>query len=97
MESGDAVVANRKTDKNLIAWAKKEGFYVYIGRPGKWGNPFVLGKHGDRDTVMKKYRDYLAGNGERLGELNELRGKVLGCFCYPEACHGDILIEHLGK
>ena len=25
-------------------------------------------------------------------QLLELDGKVLGCFCKPQACHGDILI-----
>ncbi|MFD1444291.1 DUF4326 domain-containing protein [Thermoactinomyces vulgaris] len=22
-----------------------------------------------------------------------MKGKVLGCFCKPRACHGDILVE----
>jgi len=24
--------------------------------------------------------------------LGELQDKVLGCWCKPEACHGDILV-----
>ena len=32
---------------------------VYIGRPSKWGNPFVIGKHGTRAEVVAKYRAYL--------------------------------------
>jgi len=27
---------------------------VYIGRPSKWGNPFVIGKDGDREEVIAK-------------------------------------------
>jgi hypothetical protein len=69
-------------------------FDVFIGRPSKWGNPFVIGKDGDRDEVIRKYRVYLDANPElRAAARAELRGKVLGCFCAPEACHGDVLAE----
>ena len=30
---------------------------------------------------------------ELLSCLGELKGKVLGCFCKPKACHGDVLVE----
>ena len=30
-------------------------------------------------------------------ELNKLKGKNLGCWCYPEKCHGDVLIELINK
>ena len=30
--------------------------------PGRfWGNPFVVGKHGDQETCVKRYRDALEG------------------------------------
>lgn len=29
---------------------------VYVGRPTKWGNPFIVGMHGDRDHVVKLFR-----------------------------------------
>ena len=70
---------------------------VYIGRPSKWGNPFVIGKDGDRATVIKKYRQYLwdkVKSGEiTLSELAALHNKTLGCFCAPAACHGDVLTK----
>ena len=25
--------------------------------------------------------------------LPELRGKILGCWCAPKVCHGDVLVE----
>jgi|SRR5208282_1940431 len=28
-----------------------------------------------------------------LANLKELKGKRLGCFCKPKACHGDVLAE----
>ena len=42
---------------------------------------------------MVKYRAWLLANPELLEKLPELKGKVLGCWCAPEACHGDILSE----
>jgi hypothetical protein len=32
---------------------------VYVGRPGKWGNPFVIGRDGSRDEVIAKYRAWI--------------------------------------
>ena len=66
--------------------------YVYIGRPSKWGNPFVIGRDGNRDEVVRKYLDYILENQNLLNDLHELKGKNLGCYCAPEPCHGDVLI-----
>jgi hypothetical protein len=30
-----------------------------------------------------------------LSHLHELYGKTLGCWCHPQACHGDVLIKLL--
>lgn len=66
---------------------------VYIGRPSKWGNPFVIGKDGTRDEVIAKYRTYLLRDAQLMAALPELRGKDLVCWCAPCACHGDVLLE----
>ena len=66
---------------------------VYIGRPSKWGNPFVIGKDGTRQEVVQKYKDYILSNESLLSQIHELRGKDLVCFCAPQQCHGDVLIE----
>lgn len=67
---------------------------IYIGRPTKWGNPFVIGKDGTREEVIRKYEDYLQNSPELLVQIqSELRGKDLICFCYPNACHGDVLLK----
>ena len=65
---------------------------VYIGRPSKWGNPFVIGADGSRADVVRKFEEYLKSN-PRLMEAakQELKGKDLVCFCAPLPCHGDIL------
>lgn len=74
-----------------------EAYDVFIGRPSKWGNPFRIGVDGTRSEVIKKYRDYILKNPDLLNSLDELEGKVLGCYCKPKACHGDVLIELIEK
>lgn len=66
---------------------------VYIGRPSKWGNPFVIGVDGSRGEVISKYAQYLRSSPSLLSDLHELKGRDLVCFCKPKACHGDILLS----
>jgi hypothetical protein len=66
---------------------------VYVGRPSKWGNPFVIGRDGTRDEVIAKYRAWIARQPSLMAALGELRGKHLVCWCAPERCHADVLIE----
>lgn len=91
-ERGETVLANLKADKHLIEWAKESGIYVFIGRPGKWRNPYVIGKHGDRQAVLEQFKNYFAEKPELHERLPDLQGKVLGCYCFPESCHGHQLI-----
>jgi len=79
---------------------------VYIGRPSIFGNPFVIGKDGTREDVIKKYRDYIMKNEKLLRDLPELKNKTLGCYCVEKPidfirsnkrCHGEILLELIGR
>lgn len=76
-------VVNRKTERE-----KEE---VYIGRGSKWGNPFYVGVDGNRTQVLEKYSAYLQTRQDLLASILELKGKVLGCYCKPQKCHGDTL------
>ena len=78
-----------------VVHCKRAPHDVYIGRPSKWGNPFTIGRDGTREEVIDKYRDYILQNFDLYDALPELRGKVLGCWCKPKPCHGDVLIELL--
>jgi hypothetical protein len=66
---------------------------VYVGRPSKWGNPFVIGRDGTRDDVIEKYRAWMVRQPALMAALGELRGKHLVCWCAPERCHAEVLIE----
>ena len=77
-----------------VVHCKKEQFDVYIGRPSKWGNPFKIGKDGSREDVIQKYRQWILAKPQLMAQLStELKGKTLGCWCKPSACHGDVLAE----
>ena len=74
-----------------VVHCKKSAFDVYIGRPSKWGNPFEIGKDGTRSQVIQKYEDWIQTQPELMDALPELKGKILGCWCTPKPCHGEIL------
>ena len=66
---------------------------VYIGRGSKWGNPFGIGRHGDRAAVIEKHERWLSDRHDLLRVLDELRGRDLLCFYVPLPCHGDLLLR----
>jgi hypothetical protein len=52
-----------------------------------------LSREGDRNLMIAMYRRWLLQQPNLLAALPELRGKDLVCWCAPERCHGDILIN----
>lgn len=81
--------------KTVVVNKYKEEFDIYIGRGSKWGNPFLIGKDGDREEVIEKYESWIRNQPELLNSLHEIENKRLGCFCRPKHCHGDVLIKLL--
>lgn len=72
----------------------KEKYTVYIGRGSVFGNPFRIGKDGDREEVINLYKHYVKSNAKVLKAIYNLpKDAILGCFCHPKACHGDIIVE----
>lgn len=86
---------------------------VYVGRPTKWGNPFVVGKPGGAYTALVKnqrhawqlYRSIAIDNEQLIAAAQaELKGKSLACFCplptemyQPDCCHAAVLLELANK
>lgn len=85
----------------FVVHCKREPFDIYIGRPGPWGNPFThlavsAAKYqcASREEAIASYRKWLLANPELVAKAKrELRGKILGCWCSPKSCHGDVLAE----
>ena len=87
--------------KPRVVHCKKEPYDVYIGRPSKWGNPFshktgtkAQFKVDTREQAILAYEDWLGKQPDLLEALPELEGKILGCWCKPLACHGDVLAAY---
>jgi len=71
---------------------------IYVGRPSQWGNPYVIGKDGDRVEVIARFRAYAEGRLQAEPEwLKPLVGKDLICWCAPESCHAEVLIKLANK
>lgn len=94
---------NKTGYDDLVDWLSHDN-HVYIGRnmsfyvkgatKSKWANPFNVKKYG-RDECLKLYKQYIQDSPDLRAALPELKGKILGCWCHPDKCHGDILCELL--
>ena len=92
--------------KTTVVNLHKEPYDVYIGRFGKekdgyFGNPFVMTEEAQRASSLRKYGEWFLrrvnGDEEFRKRIEGLKGKRLGCFCKPKACHGDIIAEYLNR
>lgn len=77
---------------------RNPNFTVYIGRAwaglpdSKWRNPFHERQYG-RAECIRRYEEYIRSKPELIEAIPELVDQVLGCWCKPEACHGDVLVK----
>jgi len=101
----------RPTYDTLYDWMKNPQ-NEYIGRSGvvfinnerfpkktsQWANPFTVKKEG-RDKCLELYEAWVREKIKKEGieDIKKLKNKVLGCWCKPEKCHGDILIKILNE
>jgi hypothetical protein len=84
--------------KTTVVNIHKTPATVFIGRPSKFGNPFKIGPY-TREQAIEKFKDYfyrkILIEPEFRKEVEKLRGFSLGCYCKPEACHGDVIAQYL--
>lgn len=92
--------------ETIVVNVKYEDCDVYIGRwnprfriESPFANPYHVGPDGTRAEVIAKYeemmREKLSKDPELLAKLLAMKGKRLGCWCAPKACHGDVLVEFI--
>jgi hypothetical protein len=94
VKSGETVVINMNKHLKVLKYAEDNGIYVRIDRFSDWGNPFIMDEDGTRDEVCDWYgRMYLPKRKQLTKRALNLKGKVLGCHCYPNRCHGDYLVH----
>jgi ribonuclease HI len=92
--------------ENLVEWTKNKN-HIYIGCnisryvqgavASKWKNPYREKKNVETYESLQKYEEYIKNNKNLYSCLDELDGKILGCWCKPKPCHGDILIKLLNE
>jgi hypothetical protein len=72
---------------------------VYIGRPSIFGNPYSMKSYTRKMCIelYKGYFKYKLNLPVFREEVLKLKGKTLGCYCKPLACHGDIILEWLNQ
>ena len=85
----------QKTINRVVNRSRKSHYDVDIGRGSIWGNPFVIGMDGTRTEVIAKYEIYIRNRPDLLAQLWRLKNKILGCWCFPMTCHGQVLLKLL--
>ena len=81
---------------NLPKWIRNPK-NIYIGRRtnflkgSKWANPYRISCTNSREQVVERFSVYIRNNRKLLREIHQLKGKVLGCWCVPKLCHGQVL------
>jgi hypothetical protein len=91
MKNGETVILNMNTNFHAMKWAKDNNRFQQIDRWSDWGNPFLIGGDGNRDTVCESFKIYFNLKLELNQKVKQLKGKALGCHCYPLRCHGEHL------
>ena len=69
-----------------------------VGDPGWLGNPYRMKDGYSRGEAVEKYREAFRDrldDPEFRSAVEDLRGKTLGCYCAPLACHGDVIVEYI--
>lgn len=92
------------TKETRVVNINKESYDIYIGRAGRgqdgyFGNPVRLENGAPKGSTLENYKSYfmnrLENDPQFKQKVHALKGKVLGCFCKPGPCHGDIIKAYL--
>lgn len=93
-------MASRIQRRRTKGWRMPEGA-VYVGRPSRWGNPWVVGQATlmgpmtSRVVAVGWFRSWAEQMVRHHPEwLTLLRGRDLVCWCpLDQPCHADVLLE----
>ena len=72
---------------------------IYVGRGSRWGNPYIIGRDGNRKEVIELYKIWLEINlnddPDFLEPLRYKKGFI--CYCAPLDCHANVLANFLER
>ena len=75
--------------------AQESATAVYVGRPTKYGNPFIVGVHGEQGECVQQFEKWIETQPQLIADVKkELKGKDLICWCHPRRCHADVLLKY---
>ena len=98
----EAQVVNVRTHGKVSKVMQDGTQYIYCGRPSRLGNPYWMKDESQRNIVIEKcdkdvkFHEVIKELKEELIKRN-ITKVHLGCFCYPRACHCDIIKRELEK
>jgi|SRR6185295_8750067 len=79
-----------------------------VGRPSSLGNPYQIGRDGDRAEVIHKYRHWLPAAYKSHPIVKRIIDRMvtaysagkeikLYCYCAPLPCHADVIRDFVIK
>jgi len=80
----------------------KDRYTHYIGRPSPLGNPYAFGESslpgvinvGNRGEAIQMFEKEVRASLHLITLIAALPADaILGCFCKPRACHGDVIVR----
>jgi hypothetical protein len=77
---------------------KRDKCEIRIDRKSIFGNPYVIGRDGTREEVIEKYRVWFykkLKDSSFRDRVLALKDHILGCWCKPDDCHGNVIVEYL--
>jgi len=78
--------------KRIKGWKMPENT-VSVTRPGRYGNPFIVGRDGTAQECIDKFLQAMPAFA-KMAYRQELRGKNLACWCkIGDPCHADVLLR----
>lgn len=77
--------------RSLVVHCRRAPFDVYIGPGSSWASPLIPGKNETPEEITAQFSSYLLRQSRLCAWLPQLRSRVLGCWCAPQACHGWML------
>jgi len=89
--------------KTSVVNLRHEPYDVYIGRGSLFGNQWTHIKTKPTkakytvntvEEAISEYKNWILQQPELLVQVHHLlTGKILGCYCKPGPCHGDVLVK----
>lgn len=103
-----SVVERHETTLVNIKDAPEEAWDVYIGRgnshygvsDSRFANPFTLDDF-SRQEAVNLYKLWFYHRVRTCNEFanaaRDLHGKTLACWCVPQTCHGEVILQWLDR